>query len=118
MTDSPAPRLPALLLILSLLAWAAPAAAELSVTRGSAGHSDVSSANPVPEWIYTLRPGESFSEVANDLLAPNYPASRLLQYNKIGNGAILGAGDSVRIPLAWLKRQPQPARATSVTGTV
>ena len=85
MTDSPAPRLPALLLILSLLAWAAPAAAELSVTRGSAGHSDVSSANPVPEWIYTLRPGESFSEVANDLLAPNYPASRLLQYNKIGN---------------------------------
>ena len=118
MTDSPAPRLPALLLILSLFAWAAPAAAELSVTRGSAGHSDVSSANPVPEWIYTLRPGESFSEVANDLLAPNYPASRLLQYNKIGNGAILGAGDSVRIPLAWLKRQPQPARATSVTGTV
>jgi hypothetical protein len=72
----------------------------------------------VPEWIYTLHPGESFSEVANDLLAQNYSASRLLQYNKISNGAILGAGDAVRIPLAWLKRQPQPAKATTVSGTV
>ncbi len=118
MTETRVPRLSALLLIVSLLACAFPAGAELSVTRGSAGQSDASSANPVPEWIYTLHPGESFSEVANDLLAQNYSASRLLQYNKISNGAILGAGDAVRIPLAWLKRQPQPAKATTVSGTV
>ncbi|WP_373001660.1 FecR domain-containing protein [Marinobacter sp.] len=118
MTDSRAARLPSLLLTLALLIGAMPAAAELSVTRGSAGHADTSSASPMPEWIYTLRPGESYSEVANDLLSQNYSAGRLLQYNGIGNGATLGAGDSVRIPLAWLKRQPQPARATSVAGTV
>lgn len=115
-------QLPVLLLILTLLVGAAPTAAELSVTRGSAGHSGASSANaptnPVPQWVYTFRPGESFSEVASALLAPNHPASQLLQYNKIGNGTTLAAGDSIRIPLAWLKRQPQPARATSVTGTL
>ncbi len=72
----------------------------------------------MPEWIYTLRPGESFSEVAGDLLAENYSANHLLQHNRIENGATLDVGDSVRIPLAWLKRQPQPARATSVAGSV
>ncbi len=52
------------------------------------------------------------------MLAQSYSASRLLQYNSISNGAILGAGDAVRIPLAWLKRQPQPAKASTVSGTV
>ncbi len=118
MIDTRLPRLPALLLTITLLACAFPTAAELSVARGSAGQPDASSASPVPEWIYTLHPGESFSEVANDLLAQNFSTSRLLQYNKISNGAILGAGDAVRIPLAWLKRQPQPAKATTVSGTV
>lgn len=119
MTDTPAPKLPVLLLILALLACAGPASADLSITRGSAGqYTETSSASTVPEWIYSLHPGESFSEVANDLLAPNYRARQLLQYNKISNGAILGEGDSIRIPLAWLKRQPQPAKAISVSGSV
>ncbi|MBC7183934.1 MAG: FecR domain-containing protein, partial [Marinobacter sp.] len=118
MTDILTPKPSALLLIITLLACALPTHAELSITRGSAGQSDVAAANPVPEWIYTLHPGESFAEVANDLLASGYNANRLLQYNKFSNGAILAAGDSVRIPLAWLKRQPQPAKATTVSGTV
>ncbi|WP_417565560.1 FecR domain-containing protein [Marinobacter sp.] len=118
MTDTRVARLSRLLLIVTLLTCAFQASAELSVTRGSAGQSDVSLASPLQEWIYTLHPGESFSEVANDLLAQHFSASRLLQYNKISNGAILGAGDAVRIPLAWLKRQPQPAKATTVSGTV
>ncbi|MAZ06241.1 MAG: peptidoglycan-binding protein LysM [Halomonas sp.] len=118
MIDARVPKLPVLLLIIALLACAFPAGAELSLTRGSAGQSHTSPASPVPEWIYTLHPGESFPEVANDLLAQSYSASRLLQYNSISNGAILGAGDAVRIPLAWLKRQPQPAKASTVSGTV
>ena len=118
MTDNQALRLSVLLLILALFAWAAPATAELSVARGSAGYSDSPSVHSVPEWIYTLRPGESFSEVANDLLDSRYRPNRLLEYNKIDNGATLDEGDTVRIPLAWLKRQPHPARVISATGTV
>lgn len=111
-------RLVALLVSALIALGSAPAGAELSVTRGSAGQTDTASANQMPEWIYTLRPGESFREVADELLANGYTGARLLQYNRISNGAALAAGDSVRIPLSWLKRQPQPARATSVSGTV
>lgn len=121
MTETPSSRFLALLLTLATLAscLAVPSAgAELSVTRGSAGHSDARSANTVPEWVYTLRPGESFSEVADELLAANVSPMQLRQYNNLGNGAALGAGDSIRIPVSWLQRQPQPARAVSVSGTV
>lgn len=111
-------RLFALLVSALIALGSAPAGAELSVTRGSAGQTDTASANQMPEWIYTLRPGESFREVADELLANGYTGARLLQYNRISNGATLAAGDSVRIPLSWLKRQPQPAKATSVSGTV
>ena len=31
---------------------------------------------------------------------------------------MLGEGDRIRIPLSWLKRQPNPARVTSVSGGV
>lgn len=110
--------LSALLFSVLIALGSAPAGAELSVTRGSAGQTDIVSANQMPEWIYTLRPGESFREVADELLANGYTGARLLQYNRISNGAALAAGDSVRIPLSWLKRQPQPAKATSVSGTV
>ncbi|MBU2954435.1 FecR family protein [Marinobacter sp. F3R08] len=119
MTDSPNARLHTLLFMFALLFCTTQAGAELSVTRGSAGHSVTASvSSTMPEWIYTLKPGESYSEVAIELLAPNFPASRLLQYNRIDNGATLDAGDRLRIPVAWLKRQPQPARTTSITGTV
>lgn len=106
---------------LLLLALAMPALAELSITRGSAVASTSSSAAPsatAPEWVYTLRPGESFSEVAGDLLSSQYGPGRLLQYNDIDNAATLGEGDRIRIPLVWLKRQPDPARVASVSGAV
>ena len=118
MTDRPLPGLFALLLATALGVFTVPASAELSLTRGSASYSETDSGSPIPEWIYTLRPGESFTEVAGELLAAGYPPVRLLQYNNISNGAVVDAGDSIRIPLAWLKRQPQPAKAVSVFGRV
>ncbi|HET8802206.1 MAG TPA: FecR family protein [Marinobacter sp.] len=118
MTD--APLLPPfrVLAALLLLALATPALAELSITRGSAVASSAAPSATAPEWVYTLRPGESFSEVAGDLLSSRYGPGRLLQYNDIDNAATLGEGDRIRIPLAWLKRQPDPARVASVSGAV
>ena len=118
MTD--APLLPQLrvLAALLLLALATPALAELSITQGSAVASSAAPSATAPEWVYTLRPGESFSEVAGDLLSSRYGPGRLLQYNDIDNAATLGEGDRIRIPLAWLKRQPDPARVASVSGAV
>jgi hypothetical protein len=100
------------------LVLALPGHAELSVSQGSA----VSVTNRVmastPEWVYTLRPGENFSDIAQELLTPAFSAKRLLQYNKMENGALVSAGDNIHIPLAWLKRQPDPARVLSITGAV
>ncbi|MGO1501799.1 MAG: FecR family protein [Marinobacter sp.] len=105
-------------LVLALLALGTPVCAELSITRGSATTVASSTGSAIPEWIYTLKTGESFAEVANDLLVTSHSAGRLLQYNAIENPAVLGEGDRIRIPLSWLKRQPNPARATSVSGGV
>lgn len=107
----------AVLLFASL--WLAlPAHAELSITRGSQGGGALSESNPVPEWIYTVRPGESFGEIARSLLARNVSASRLLQHNGLDNPGSVRSGDNLRIPLAWLQRQPDPARVRSVAGQV
>ncbi|PCM43371.1 FecR domain-containing protein [Marinobacter sp. ANT_B65] len=105
-------------LLLALLMLGMPVWAELSITRGSATTVANSASDAIPEWTYTLKPGESFAEVAKDLLAKSYSSGRLLQYNTIQNPATLGEGDRIRIPLSWLKRQPEPARATSVSGSV
>ena len=105
-------------LLLVLMALGMPVCAELSITRGSATTVATSTRDAAPEWIYTFKPGESFSEIASELLAKNVSAGRLLQYNSIDNSATLGEGDRIRIPLSWLKRQPDPARATSVSGNV
>ena len=106
------------LLLVAGFVMALPAQAELSVTRGSQAAALAPESGAVPEWIYTVRPGESFDEVADALLARNVSAIRLLQHNNIENPATIGSGDSLRIPLAWLQRQPDPARVNSVTGQV
>ncbi|MBL3557473.1 MULTISPECIES: FecR domain-containing protein [Marinobacter] len=105
-------------LLLGSLWLALPAHAELSVTRGSQPGNSLAESAPIPEWVYTVRPGESFDEIAEILLARNVPANRLLQHNGIDNPATVGSGDSLRIPLAWLQRQPDPARVRSVAGQV
>lgn len=106
-----------LLLLISSLA-ALPVQAELSVTRGSQAATATPESNATPEWIYTVRPGEHFAEIADALLSKDIPAIRLLQHNGIDNPAKVGSGDNLRIPLAWLQRQPNPARVNSVTGSV
>lgn len=108
-----------LALISSIMLWATPAAhAELSITQGSALPSPVSQATGVAEWLYTLRPGESFNQVAKELLARGYTPGRLRQFNNLEPDTVLAEGDTMRIPLSWLNRQPDAARVTSVTGAV
>ncbi|MDO3722660.1 FecR domain-containing protein [Marinobacter sp. chi1] len=91
--------------------------AELSVTQGSEQQGTSQPATS-SDWIYTLRSGDSLSQVASELLTPNIGVARLREYNKLSEGMVLAEGDRVRIPLSWLKRQPEPARIASVSGVV
>lgn len=106
------------LFILTLSVLTLSAHAELPVARGSATDKGASTVEPEPEWLYTLKPGESFAKAANKLLNNHHNPRQLLQYNAIDRTRALTEGDSIRVPLAWLKQEPSPARATSVSGNV
>ncbi|MDX1633619.1 MAG: FecR domain-containing protein [Marinobacter sp.] len=92
------------------------ARAELPVTTGSHAGYAAPMGDDRPEWRYSLQAGESLSQVASDLLSPQYTSQQLAQYNRIGNPALLKGGDRIRIPLLWLKRQPEPATLVAASG--
>lgn len=70
------------------------------------------------EWTYTLKSDESFAQVARQLLVSGTPVERLASYNRIRTPSDLAAGDSFRIPVAWLQQQPEPARVRGLSGKV
>ncbi|SFR77713.1 FecR family protein [Marinobacter daqiaonensis] len=102
----------AVLLILSL--GSAPIQAELAVSRGSGPAQGLAS----PDWVYTLKAGENFQQVARELLTDTTSAQQLASYNRIRTPSALGAGDTLRIPVSWLRQQPEPARVTGLKGDV
>ncbi|WP_166269450.1 FecR family protein [Marinobacter caseinilyticus] len=108
----------ALLLALPILSLALTptASAELPIANGSQGLTTVSVRDELPDWHYKLRPGETFQEAAKDLLTSGHTSLQLAAYNKISNITHVKAGDALRIPLGWLKRQPEPATVVAITG--
>ncbi len=89
---------------LAFLLFAAPVAAE--------------SADPSPEWRYTLRPGDTLIGVSARYLARPADWPRVQRYNRIANPYRLVPGSALRIPLAWLRHAPAPATVVAVTGQV
>lgn len=114
-------RVATLTLLGSLLMLAAgPLLAEWSIARGS-NVQGATSAAPAPrgtDWLYTLKAGEQLDTLVSELLKERYTARQLMRHNQLAPDARLAQGDTLRIPLAWLKQQPDPARALAVSGNV
>ncbi len=72
----------------------------------------------VAEWTYTLKAGETLVGVARELLTGNASVQQLASYNRVQSPSSLKPGDAVRIPVAWLRQQPEPARVKGLTGQV
>ncbi|MDI9245115.1 FecR domain-containing protein [Marinobacter sp. CHS3-4] len=106
------------LLIASCLLVGGYSHAELSITRGSEAGSSSFAASSVPEWTYTVQSGETIQNITKRYLANGIASSRLLQHNDLVDSSQLRNGDTLRIPLSWLEQQPDPARATTVSGQV
>jgi len=70
------------------------------------------------DWFYTLRPSDSLQSVAQQLLDRRHSWTDLSQYNQISNASSLQAGSIIKVPLEWLKQQPQPASVLSISGSV
>ena len=75
-------------------------------------------ADPLPEWRYTLRPGDTLIGVSQRYLARPADWPSVQQLNRIANPYRLVPGSSLRIPLAWLKQTPAPATVQAVSGSV
>ncbi|HQS99603.1 MAG: hypothetical protein B7Y26_05035 [Hydrogenophilales bacterium 16-64-46] len=75
-------------------------------------------AEPLPEWRYTLRPGDTLIGVSQRYLARPADWPRVQQLNRIANPYRLVPGSPLRIPLAWLKETAAPATVLAVSGKV
>lgn len=90
-----------------------PLHAELTVARGSPALGQPVGSS---DWIYTLKSGEAFTQMSRELLKAGTSAQQLASYNQVDSPSSLSAGDPIRIPVAWLKQQPEPARVRDVSG--
>lgn len=99
-----------------LVSAMAPAQAELTVARGSSVSNSAPLADSGSDWNYTLKTGERFDQVARELLRSSVSSRQLASYNGISSTGSVQGGDLIRIPVAWLRQQPEPARVTGVSG--
>lgn len=110
-----------LALLVPLLAGGADSVrAEFPVANGalSAKSAVASAASNPATWRYTVRPGDDLSQIAADLLKPDRTWLDIVQFNKLPNARAAVPGSTLNIPVHWLKRQPQPARVKTVSGSV
>ncbi len=70
------------------------------------------------DWVYTVRPGDSLWTISEQYLKGHEYWSKVQQHNNIADPKRLPPGTQLRIPVAWLKQQPTPAKVISVQGTV
>lgn len=70
------------------------------------------------DWSYRVRPGDTLWELGDRFLHTPADWQDLLRYNEIEKPENLRPGMRLRIPVAWLRIAPAPARLLSRTGTV
>lgn len=68
------------------------------------------------EWVYSVRPQDTIWSISRDYLDPRIPWHRLVQHNQLSSVSELPVGTQLRIPISWLRQQPEPALAEQVYG--
>ena len=71
-----------------------------------------------PEWAYTIRPGDTLIGLGERFLARPRDWPRLQALNAVTDPYRLQPGSALRIPVAWLRAQPAPARVVALHGMV
>ncbi|MEM6708798.1 MAG: FecR domain-containing protein [Pseudomonadota bacterium] len=70
------------------------------------------------DWTYTLRPGDDLWTIARLHCGSSAYAQRIADHNAFADPTRLRAGQRVRIPVAWLVRQPSSVVVAAVGGRV
>ena len=70
-----------------------------------------SAASAQDDWHYTLRPGDSLWKICDRFAQqPDACWRELAAYNGLADPHSLRPGDSLRVPIDWLKENPISAR--------
>lgn len=68
---------------------------------------------------YLVKPGDTLMSIASQMLAGGAKDyRRLAAHNNLKDANVIAPGATLRIPVAWLKRQPASAKVISVAGEV
>lgn len=83
----------------------------------------VHAANAAPaardaEWTYRIQPGDSLLTLSEALLEPEYSWRELMRHNRIADPQRLRPGSTLRMPIAWLRREASVARVIHLQGEV
>ncbi len=69
------------------------------------------------EWHYTVRPKDNVWSLGDQFLDANHSWNDIIRHNNIKQPNSIATGTILKIPVSWLKHQPAPALAASVSGT-
>ncbi len=72
----------------------------------------------VPEWLYTVRPGDNIWTITDRYLVSMRYWQDLQRINQISDPYRLRPGQRLRVPIEWLAIQPVPVEVVSVSGEV
>ena len=71
------------------------------------------------DWHYTLRPGDTLWKVCQNFAQEPQACWRdLAAHNSLTDPHSVRPGQSILVPIGWLKEKPIPARITAVSGEV
>jgi hypothetical protein len=70
------------------------------------------------DWLYTVRPGDTLWDVSEAYLVETSYWQRLQALNRVVDPQNLAPGSRLKIPVAWMRTKPAPARVTAVEGEV
>lgn len=80
------------------------------------GYSPGAPAGDEIEWHYTVRPADNLQDLGKQFLKASHSSADLVRYNQISNPESVRPGTTLKVPVDWLRHEPVPARAASVSG--
>ncbi len=84
----------------------------------SAHAAEMSDTTSIPEWRYTVRPGDTIIGISKRYLVDAFQWNQIQKHNTVINPRRLKPGQTLRIPLSLLKQKPVPATLQSFSGNV
>jgi hypothetical protein len=70
------------------------------------------------DWTYHVRPGDNLWDLATRYLRSDIDWRRLQEHNGVADPYTLPPGTRIRVPVAWLREQPESAHVVFVRGAV